>query len=135
MAWGDTPWEEAYQLPGSGQLGIAKSVLERYRWWEFEPHPEWVEPRWTPQNYMAPYAAGIPGQVRIVYIPVYMGGVRITRLELGVPYRAFYFDPKNGREYEIGLAQADEKGVWNAPAPKLFQDWLLVLEADRASLA
>src|SRR5262249_47320429 len=51
-SWGDTPWEDAYRLPGSGQLGLAKQLLMRYPWWRFEPHPEWVEPRWNKQNYM-----------------------------------------------------------------------------------
>lgn len=45
MAWGDTPWEEAYCLPGSAQLGMAKRLLERYEWRRIEPHPEWVEPQ------------------------------------------------------------------------------------------
>ena len=37
-SWGDTPWEEAYQLPGSKQLGLAKNLLMRYPWWRLEPH-------------------------------------------------------------------------------------------------
>ncbi|MFN8009759.1 MAG: DUF4038 domain-containing protein, partial [Terriglobia bacterium] len=32
-SWGDTPWDEAAQLPGSRQLGLAKSLLVRYPWW------------------------------------------------------------------------------------------------------
>ena len=42
--WGDTLWENAYRLPGCKQLALAKRLLERYRWWEFEPHPDWVDP-------------------------------------------------------------------------------------------
>ena len=47
MSWGNTPWEDAYQLPGRRQLGLAKRLLERFQWWRFEPHPEWVAPHWT----------------------------------------------------------------------------------------
>jgi hypothetical protein len=68
-SWGDRPWDEAYKLPGSGQLGIAKRLLERYPWWRFEAHPEWVEPHQTPENRIAPYAAGIPGVVHLIYMP------------------------------------------------------------------
>ncbi len=46
-SWGDTPWETAYELPGSRQLGLGKELLMRYDWWRFEPHPEWVEPHWS----------------------------------------------------------------------------------------
>ena len=40
--WGTTPWDDAMHLPGSGQLGRAKKLLERFEWWRFEPHPEWA---------------------------------------------------------------------------------------------
>ena len=133
MAWGDTPWEEAFQLPGSKQMGIAKALLERYRWWEFVPHKEWMEPHWSPENYLAPHAAGIEKQVKIIYMPGFMwGGFKVCGLEPGVKYHAYYFDPKNGREYEIGEAVGDEEGKFAPPASKIFQDWIIVLEADGA---
>ncbi len=40
--YGHLPWEEAMKLPGSGQLGMAKRLLEKYPWQRFEPHPEWA---------------------------------------------------------------------------------------------
>ena len=69
VAWADIPWDEAYKLPGSGQLGIGKRLLERYPWWQFEAHPEWVEPHQSPENRISCYAAGIPGRIRVIYIP------------------------------------------------------------------
>jgi hypothetical protein len=127
-SWGDRPWREAYQLPGSGQLGMAKRLLGRYEWWRMEPHPEWVEPHWSEGNYVLPYAAGIPGELRIIF----MFGQRpvpvIKQLEAGARYRAFYWDPSTDREYEAGIAEADADGTWTAPPPQIRRDWLLVLE-------
>jgi hypothetical protein len=40
--WGTTPWDDAMKLPGSGQTGLAKKLLERFQWWKFESHPEWA---------------------------------------------------------------------------------------------
>ena len=40
--YGHMPWDEAMKLPGSGQLGMAKRLLEKYPWQRFEPHPEWA---------------------------------------------------------------------------------------------
>jgi hypothetical protein len=40
--YGHIPWDEAMKLPGSGQLGAAKRLLEKYPWQKFEPHPEWA---------------------------------------------------------------------------------------------
>ena len=131
MSWGNTPWQEAYQLPGSRQLGMAKALLQRYRWWEFEPHPEWVDPHWTPDNYMRPYAAGIAGQVRIIFIPqlaVWSPPVRVCQLEQGVSYRAFWVNPATGEEIDVGQISPDEQGSWTLPPAPIYQDWLMVLE-------
>src|SRR4029453_13770747 len=66
-SWGDTPWQEAYQLPGSRQLGLAKALLSRFDWWKMEPHPEWVEPHWTAENYQISYAVGCLRKKSIIF--------------------------------------------------------------------
>ena len=139
-SWGDLPWEEAYQLPGSAQLGIGKRLLECHAWWRFEPHPEWVTPHQTPEDRMSVYAAGVPGVVRICYVPaeacwvVHRGQLTVRELEAGVRYRATYFDPKRGVEHEIGVVAGDGAGCWAPPKPPVFQDWVLVLENRDAGL-
>jgi len=139
MAWGHTPWEEAARLGGSEQVGLAKRLLERYRWWRFEPHPEWIEPHWSEEDFMAPYAAGIPGEVRVIYFPVFpWGDVVIREIESGVVYRSFLFDPATGRQFPFQdvrpdadnrcvIQKIDPSGPYNFSFP-VFQDWVLVLE-------
>ena len=41
-SYGNIPWNEAMNLPGSRQVGLGKKLLERYPWQRFQPHPEWV---------------------------------------------------------------------------------------------
>jgi len=126
--WGDTPWDTAYQLPGSRQLGIAKGLLLRYAWWRFEPHPEWAEPHWSQENYELLYAAGIPGEVRVIFIPLLFDPPRVKSLESGVAYRAFYFDPSTGKQRDLGKVEPDATGTWQAPLTPTFKDWVMVLE-------
>src|ERR1035438_253709 len=40
--YGKIPSQEAMHLPGSGQLGMAKRLFEKYPWQRFQPHPEWA---------------------------------------------------------------------------------------------
>ncbi len=127
-SWGDTPWDEAAQLPGSRQLGLAKTLLLRYPWWRLEPHPEWIDPHWTSENYIQPYLAGIPGELRIAFLPPVWNAPKMKQLEPGIRYHAFFFSPPNGKEYEIGEATADASGDWQIPVPPIFQDWVLVME-------
>ena len=132
--WGNTPWEDAYQLPGSGQLGACKRLLERYAWWQFEPHREWVEPHWTKEIYDAPFAAGIPGEVRIVYTPLYWQEPTIKMLEPCSRYRAYMFNQIDGTETDFGEVTPDANGDWLLPRSKhpFYQDWVFVLETPAA---
>jgi len=126
-SWGDTPWETAYQLPGSAQLGLAKKLFMRYEWWRFEPHPDWAAPHWSSENYFRAYAAGIPAQVRIFFLPD-GNSPTIQALERGVNYDAYFFNPVNGSEHALGRVVPDESGNWKPPQPPILQDWILVLQ-------
>ncbi len=130
--WGDVPWDVAADLPGSGHIGLGKGLLMRYAWWRFEPHPEWVDPHWSKEDYQKPYAAGIPGEVRVIFIPPSWNPPSVESLEAGVAYRAFYFDPKSGKEHELGGAIPDSTGAWPAPITPTFADWVLVLEGKKS---
>lgn len=127
-SWGDTPWNIAYRLPGSHNLGLGKKLLMRYPWWRFEPHPEWVEPHWSEQNYVLPYAAGIPGQVRVVFIPPRWDPPALKNLEAGISYEAFYFNPATGKEHQKVKVTPGADGSWIPPLQPTFADWVLVLE-------
>jgi hypothetical protein len=127
-SWGDTPWEVAAKLPGSQQLGLGKGLLMRYAWWRFQPHPEWVDPPWSKGNYEQAYAAGIPGEVRVIFVPPMWDPPKVKNLESGVAYQAFYFNPATGKEHQGGEVAADATGTWQAPVTPTFADWILVLE-------
>ncbi|NLG67094.1 MAG: DUF4038 domain-containing protein, partial [Actinobacteria bacterium] len=133
----NTLWMDACHLPGSRHVGLGRRLLERYPWWRFESHPEWVEPHADDADPTNPYAAGIPGQVRVIYLPrpalptPWGKPVTVVGLEPGATYRGFFFDPKEGAEYDVGPISGCS--CWAMPAPPLLQDWVLVLEQVGAS--
>lgn len=126
-----TTWREGMNYPGSTQLGLGKRFLERYAWSRFEPHPEWAE--------AGVFAAGIPGEVRFIYLPrrnIYdWSGPLVKNLEPDVDWHVFYFDPATGRRFDQGTLKAQLKpGEKSAPSGEFRrnvpspQDWVLVLE-------
>ncbi len=80
-------------------------------------------------EFMTPYAAGVPGVVRIIYVPQ-AEAVTVRKVEPDVRYIAGTFDPTTGRQDEIGPAKPDADGSWTASPPAGAEgDWVLVLEA------
>jgi hypothetical protein len=145
MTWGNTPWEDAHQLPGSDHLGKAKRFLMHYPWWQIGPHPEWVEPHWADElfgmqftcgRHDVPMAAGIPGKLRIIYLPLGVGLKEVVNLEKGVSYEARLFNPVTGDEQQMGRIRTDAAGKWQPKFPHMsewfpfpiYQDWILALE-------
>jgi hypothetical protein len=126
-----TTWREGMSYPGSTQIGLGKKLLEKYRWARFETHAEWVEE--------GCFAAGIPGEVRIIYMPrrnIYnWSGRTVKGLDPTVDWHAYYFDPATGRKFDQGTIKASAKAGDRAAVPVEFnrsvpspQDWVLVLE-------
>ncbi len=124
--WGNVPWDEAAQLPGSGQLGMSKSFLVRYPWYRMEPHPEWVDPHWTDGKFNLPYAAGIPGELRILFVPPMWNMPRVVALEPNVAYEATFFNPSTGTVHPAGDAGPGAT-EWQIPNPPVLGDFVVVL--------
>jgi hypothetical protein len=129
-SWGGPPWDVAMQLPGSGQLGLAKGLLTRYSWWKLEPKPELVEPHWNKDDYWQPFAAQIPSEVMIAFLPASskIFAPVIFHLPAG-SYRAFFFNPSDATETPIGDVSPDANGAWEPPPIPIFRDWVVVLES------
>jgi hypothetical protein len=68
-------------------------------------------------NFRSPYAAGIAGEVRVIYIPAFSlfspVPPTIHALETGVRYHAYYWDPMTGTTFDLGAIEKP------APAERL----------------
>ncbi len=126
-SWGGPPWEVAARLPGSGQIGLGKKLLERYSWWKLEPRADIVEPHWSADNYWQPFAAEIPGEAIIAFSPG--GGTALRFRNLAPrPYQGFFFNVSDGIQHSFGEVTPDAEGTWKAPEFPIFRDWVLVLD-------
>jgi len=80
------------------------------------------------ETYFGPQAAGIPGVVRIIYVPA-ASPVVVKHLGADTAYQAAYFDPVNGTRTAIGTVKASAAGEWTCPPlPGIDHDWAIVLE-------
>jgi hypothetical protein len=132
--YGNIPWDEAMNLPGSHEVGLGKNLFEKYEWQKFEPHPEWAGNLMDASGNPAggsygPYATGIPGKVRIVYVPE-SPKVQMKKLEKNSNYRVRAFDPTTAEMSELGrVVAADQKtSTISKPTSIKSDDWVVVLE-------
>lgn len=129
--WGDTPWQEAYLLPGSGQIGLLKRYLTGFDWWRFEQHPEWAEAPCSLQGTDGNFAMGIPGEVRLFFKPNFggdfWGETRLLNLEPDIVYRAERMNPITGQVTDLGIVQPEADGSFKMPRIDAFQDWIYAL--------
>ncbi len=131
--WGDAPWRDASRYPGAAQLGRGADWLRQLPWTEIRFHPEWIEPSAPDDGILQPYAAGIPGRLRLIYFPHALVSWRqwkVLELEPGIRYEANFYDPATGKTHAIGAAAGDEEGIWPIPNSPVLRDFLLVLSVD-----
>ncbi len=127
--YGSISWQDAMNLPGSGQLGRAKEFLVSYPWHRFKPHPEWATSEMKGRDsYDRPYSAGIPGAVRITYVPD-ARPIVLHQLDAANPPHATRFDPVSGTRTRLGLLKVEANGnAQLAPAEGWNHDWVVILE-------
>lgn len=131
--WGNAPWEEAYQWPGSRHLGLGRQILDHHPWWRMEPHPDWIEPAGDAEHPLEPFAAGIPGELRLFYFPRHVAPwskpYHVVDLEPDVTYAATYIDPLTGDRHPLPPVVPDANRRWRVPPAPILQDWLLEFSA------
>ena len=74
-----------------------------------------------------PFAAEIPGEAIITFTPASYTGATFRNLKAGW-YRAFFFNPVDGGETDIGAVTPGADGSWKIAEVPIFQDWVVVLE-------
>ena len=61
------------------------------------------------------------GVVRFFFIPVW-NIITVKEIEEGTTYRAYYFDPRKGREYDAGTVAPDKNSEWQPLKLSIIQD-------------
>jgi Protein of unknown function (DUF4038)/Domain of unknown function (DUF5060) len=83
----------------------------------------------APDESYGPQATGIPGVVRVIYVPQSMA-VEVRRLVAQGAYAATCFDPVSGDKTPLGTIRADAAGRWVCPPPAgKDHDWVLLLDS------
>ena len=119
--WGDAFWQDAMCLPGSAQVGLGRKFLERYP----RAVPAAGPSRPCRRGVSRPMRPASPVQwpsttgrwarssgklMGIALDGLGFAPARVT-VEPGAHYRAFYLNPRNGAETDLGAVAPDLDGV------------------------
>ena len=129
---GEWRWAKS-ETPGWDAVGfddrawVAAKVIGRYG------DGPWGELARLSDGVYGPQAAGIPGVVRVMYVPE-NEAVVVRNLGASTVYAASYFDPVSGVKTALGEVQADRDGVWRcSPPADSSHDWVVVVEKTAAA--
>jgi hypothetical protein len=125
------PWHEALTLPGSAQVGHARTLLASLEWWKLNPRREALRidgrpnPPPTRTDLTPPHAAIIGGKA-VLYLP---RGNANRQIQMGAPLnqgsRGRWFDPRMGTLRNEGTELSSTLLPRPNPAD---EDWVLVIE-------
>jgi hypothetical protein len=86
----------------------------------------WGEIKASPSY--GPFAAGIPGKVRVIYVPS-PRAVRVIGLEMDGRYRLAVFDPADGTRHDLGPAKVGTDGSLRVEkSGGETNDWVVIIE-------
>ncbi|HEV2295279.1 MAG TPA: DUF4038 domain-containing protein [Tepidisphaeraceae bacterium] len=86
----------------------------------------WGEVGLGQQRPTPPQACGIPGQLRLIYVPV-QKPVRVVGLEREVPWQGEFFNPVTGETTPLPKLAIGEGGAAVIQPPPVGHDWVVVL--------
>ncbi|KKS80262.1 MAG: Alpha-L-rhamnosidase domain protein, partial [Candidatus Gottesmanbacteria bacterium GW2011_GWC1_43_10] len=93
--WGDSDWKQAWQLPGSAELGKGKKFLERLEWWQLKPNLGIIQPHWQVNRLDGPLAAEVGARQMLIYFPkTNKNRTYWLRLEANAAGRISWLDPR-----------------------------------------
>lgn len=106
----DSPWQPAAKLADYGDAP----------WGAF-----------TQSATYGPYATGIEGAVRVIYVPE-SRPIEIRSLPPGATHSAFVFDPVSGQQIDLGTLTPDGQGLAVVAKPAIesdAEDWVVVIQS------
>ncbi len=128
----DDSWHSAKSI-GDGATNWVSPDFDDANWLpakDIGPYGSAPWGKFSKPSHYGPYATGIPGKVRLIYVPETIL-VEVQHLNPAAKYHAYTFDPTSGKKTDLGSVAADTQGRWIAKKPagaSDAEDWVLVLE-------
>ncbi len=126
-------WREAMRLPGSSQVGHARTMLTSLDWWKLQPRRDALlvdgKPNPLPdkKDLSPPQAASIGDQAWVIYIPRGNADRKLALSGVGGPSPAGrWFDPRTGKF--LGPAVVLVSGVLPTRPGPADEDWVLLIK-------
>jgi hypothetical protein len=111
--------DSAWDLPGSYQMSIARSILEKYQWYRFSPAPELLK---SANSSFIPISCS--DKYIMVYLQKHESGYLINTENFLLDSNLVLIDPKTGHE-TVGPMTFSNQGYWSLSRPDT-NDWLAV---------
>jgi hypothetical protein len=124
ISFARTPWEQALDLPGAGQMQFARKLLESRPYLTRIPDQSLIVSDTDARGLRAIATRDVNGSYSMIYFPT-ARAVTIDLSKLAGPVRATWFDPQTGTRRSVG--RFDNSGPHEF-VPNSTTDAILVLD-------
>ncbi len=131
------PWWDAFDLPGSREVGPVHSALGQLDWWKLEPATNKIRVDGNPgvspsaEDISPPQAARIGDQAWILYIPRGNAGKRIQLLDTSKgDWTGSWINPRTGARFSSASVSVQGRQLRLPDLPKpQNEDWVFLAKA------
>ena len=119
-------WYDGANLAGASQLIFLKKFYSGMEWWKLVPRFD--DPAWS--SFVDRHQALLATNGQETYVAYFYNRVPSTgtlkNMEKNVPYRAQWFNPRNGAYTDIATVKTSD-GSWKVPDKPDSEDWILLV--------
>jgi hypothetical protein len=137
--WGDTPWNEAMQKPGSTQLAHSVKLLKKFAWWLLEPVNESLIQPFSIDPMQKIWCASIKKETYILYSINKHALFRFRKIQLqglhtNTNYYLYMYNLEEGTLQLLQTITTNTQGNWKIPRLRFTGDWLLIANLKEISI-
>lgn len=113
--------DDAWKMPGSEHMRQVKSIAYDLEWYSWEPIPNWVVAKDSPE--VIPAVVGNKGF--IAYVPVQTKNLEVDLKAISGTLYFQWINPTTGQRSKLSRIARNKKPTYVFSSPELKEDWLL----------
>jgi hypothetical protein len=117
---------EAIKMPGSNNMTVVRTLMEKYQWYSFVPKPEVIKDFLSKENFIP---AAENNKIGIIYIPRGTSYIKLIEENNFLDFYSFWINPVTGDSSGNGYYKLN-----TSITPPDTNDWILIFDKNNYNI-